>query len=228
MKLFFWILCLILSVDGSAQSLSYQARGAGLHLMDMEASYQVREQGYAAAIRTQTRGLLGTLLDAQTTFSSKGKIKDNQFVIEESLIDTLRGKKRRTRAVSFADKPGFQDYATVFLDRVLTPELATKSYRVFDGRRDLLITFAYQGEVPASARMRAFAPAWAYYTVHIEVLAGKSKGWFFNRMGDDSSPPLHLYFGRVQGFSDWVLIQADFDTNLFGTISIRLTEAAAD
>lgn len=229
MKLLFYIFLTVcfFCPDGQAGEqvqASYMARGAGMHLMDAEMVLARNNAEFQMTTRTKTRGLLSVLLDAKTTFISNGKIIDNQFIDTISLMNSLSGKKTKNRVVDLKNKSGFIDYQTAVLQMMFLPFPTDKSFKVYDGKRELLISFLYQGERKLLPNDYSdFGGVADYYLVTIEILAGRKKGWFFNRMDDKTAPPLKVYFASVPATAGKVLVRGDFDTSLFGTISVYLT-----
>lgn len=227
-QLFLFLLILILSFPTMAANVltaHYLARGAGLHLMDGQMNLVQTPSTYKMLTQTETRGLLSTLLDARTTFLSEGKINKKQMVVKQSSMTSISGKKIKNRTVDLKDKPGFVDYQTAVLTIMDDPVAQTHVFKIYDGKRELLITFDFQGKVTLpSSKYSSFSGEAELYDVTIEITAGKKKGWFFNRMKDKTAPPLHLYFAPIGPNGEKVLVQGDFDTSLFGTISIYLKE----
>ncbi len=219
MRIFFLcLLSLFWMVPVSAKTARYEARGAGMHLMDAVVEYQLQNPLYQIQITTQTRGILSVLLDAHTVFDAMGQKKSDWQIDRAKTVIT--GRKKKTRHLDFSDRAGQLDYATLLLDNLLAPQTDSRAYTVFDGKRTLRVTFAYQGQVDSSELNLMPHEKLAYYTVSVEVIAGKKKGWFFNRMEDKEDSPLHLYF-RPNEDGESTLVYAAFDTALLGQITIR-------
>lgn len=222
MKIFFlYLCCFLFSISARAEVVSYQAFGAGMHLMDATVDYTTTPQEYQIRLTTQTRGLLSFLVDSESVFNSRGIWKNKEPKVIESYMETINGDRIKRRNLTFDDKKNQLDYPSVFLDRLLDNSPQTKDYIVFDGKRTLKITFQYEGIVSGSEIGYSDDLKLQYYTVTVDILAGKKKGWFFNRMKDKSSPPLHLYFNETRYAKNRKLVYAAFDTALFGQITIQ-------
>lgn len=225
-KLIFLFLWLIIGEPvfaGEVMEVSYRAQGAGLHLMNASVFLNVDKNTYAAQTIAETKGILSILLDGETIFKSDGKIVDNQFVPINSLTETLTKKKHKKRQLDFMDKQGFIDYQTALLQMMYLPYPQDRTFKVFDGKRELAVQFKYQGEQYLNTSTSCiYDGAVDYYTVDITVTAGKKKGWFFNRMNTKEQSPLRVYFGKAQGIKGKVLVRATFDTSIFGVISIDM------
>ena len=105
--------------------------------------------------------------------------------------------------------------------------LISPNFHVFDGKRELLLTFKYIGQTNLSPVPKMMYSGVAdYYTLTIDITKGKKKGWFFNRMGDKENPPLHLYFASIDGIKPKVMVKGGFDTSLFGQINIYLNNVS--
>lgn len=203
---------------------NYIARGAGLHLMNGQMDLVMGKKDYKSLLQTETMGLLSVLLPAKTTFLTEGTHKENMYVIDVSIMTNVSGKKVKNRRINLADKKGFADYQTAVLTMMNLPKPQTKEFKIFDGKRELLVTFTYRGkERLESNKYSSFEGEADYYTVNIDITAGKKKGWFFNRMKDKTSPPLHVYFARLGENGEEVLVRGAFDTSIFGTITVYMT-----
>lgn len=229
MKPFFMLLILFFMVPvyGATEVVTakYNAHGAGLHLLDASIDLVQLQKTYESVTRTETRGLLSFLVPAKTTFSVKGKINNNQYVADYFSMNTISSNSVKNREVDLEKKPGFVDYQTAVLTMMNLQKPQTQAFQIADGKRDLLVTFTYKGQVDLDpSPFSCFSGQADYYDVSIEVTAGKKKGWFFNRMKDKSSPPLRLYFARVDKGSKKSFVRGAFDTALFGVITVYLSE----
>lgn len=229
MKLFFLFLCLLFSVSAHAKteliSSRFSAYGAGLHLLDADMNVVQMPQTYEVVTPTQTMGLLSLLLPSKTTFFTIGKIIKNQYIPDYFSTDTITDEKVKKRDIDLTKRTGFIDYQTGILKMMNLKEPSTQTFEIADGRRDLMVTFTYMGQVdlPRVKHSPYFGLA-DYYNVSIDVTAGRKKGWFFNRMKDKSSPPLRLYFSKVDGCSKKAFVRGSFDTAIFGEITVYLTQ----
>lgn len=221
----FFVLILFCVISGQirAESLHYNAYGAGMHLMNAKMNFNVSDGAFCIETIAQTNGLLKMILDAQSEFYSDGKIKDNQFIVNNSYIKELSKNKTKKRDVNLKDKPNFVDYQTALFEVMHLPEPQDKTFQVFDGKRELLLTFKYMGktELLPSPKMM-YSGAADYYTLTIDITKGKKKGWFFNRMGNKDNPPLHLYFVSLDGIKPKVMVKGAFNTSLFGQSVVYL------
>lgn len=221
----FFVLILFCTVSGQANGeiLHYNAYGAGMHLMKAKMAFNVSNDDFRIESVAQTNGLLKMVLNAQSDFYSDGKTIDNQFVVYNSYINSLSKNKYKKRDVDLKDKPDFVDYQTALFQVMHLPKPQDKTFYVFDGKRELLLTFKYVGqEVLSSAPEMIYSGVSDYYTLTIDITKGKKKGWFFNRMGDKDNPPLHLYFASIDGMKPKIMVKGGFDTSLFGQINIYL------
>lgn len=224
MKIFF--LCcgiLFLSFSLSAKTLSYTATGAGMHLLDANITYDEPNPHYGIQMKSQTRGLLSFLVGGGAEFISKGIYQYNQWKIITSQTKTTDGKKVKKRVLDFSDKSNTLDYPALFLDVLMQGEPTTRQYTVFDGRRTMNILFSYQGTVQSETLDMPSGTLLDYYTVSVEIISGKKRGWFFNRMSNKEDSPLHLYFKSNGKDKLSSLVYAAFDTSILGQIVIRLT-----
>lgn len=228
MKLIFYICMFMFCGIAHAADITnatYMARGAGMHLMGADMDLIMDANRFKMITRSKTKGLLSVLLDAKTVFLSEGKVEDNQFIDEFSSMTSLSKKKTKRRVVDLKNKPGFVDYQTAVLSMMHLPKPQSKAFHVFDAKRELLISFHYEGEKNLPKNDYSFFAGQAdYYTVTIEITAGKKKGWFFNRMDDKSSPPLRAYFAPLGDNGEKILVRGEFDTSVLGTITVYLTD----
>jgi hypothetical protein len=208
---------------GEIVRAQYKAHGTIMHLMDADFLLETQKGVFQVNTTTRARGMLSWLVKSKTFFATSGKIKKNQYADINYSSKTIDKNYNKERQVSFKEKKGYIDYQTALLYMMDLKEPTTKSYDISDGTRDMKITFDYVGtkELPAKKEY-LFSGAADYYRVSIEIISGKRRGWFFNRMGDKENPPLHFYFGKVDGYDKKVLVKAEFDTSLFGTIAIDL------
>lgn len=203
----------------------YIARGAGLHLMNGQMNLVMGDKTYKSLLQTETMGLLSVLLPAHTTFLTEGTHRENTYVVDVSTMTNVSGKKVKNRHIDLSKKKGFLDYQTAVLTIMNLSKPATKEFKIYDGKRELLVTFTYRGkEMLKKNKYSSFEGEADYYTVNIDITAGKKKGWFFNRMKDKTSPPLHVYFARLGKNGEEVLVRGAFDTSIFGTITIYMTD----
>ena len=221
----FFVLILFCAISRQVRSetLYYTAYGAGMHLLNAKMDFDVSKNDFRIESVAQTNGLLKMLLDAQSIFYSTGKVSDNQFIIDSSYIKALSKNKNKKRDINLTDKPDFVDYQTALFQVMHLPKPQDKTFHVFDGKRELLLTFKYIGQTNlSSAPEMMYSGVADYYTLTIDITKGKKKGWFFNRMGDKDNPPLHLYFASFDGIKPKVMVKGSFDTSLFGQISVYL------
>ena len=228
MKLIFLICLLIFALPvraGDGLTTVYQAYGAGLNLISATMKYRYKNDDFQIQTIAETNGMLKFLLDAKTIFDTNGKNKDNQFDILKSSIETLSKNKQKKRIVDLKSRTGFVDYQTAFLDMMHLEEPQDKIFKVYDGKRELLITFKYQGSKKLAQNEKSvYAGSVEYYTVTIDVTSGKKSGWFFNRMNNKEAPPLHIYFATIENIPQKVMVYSAFDTALFGQIQIFLSQ----
>ena len=225
MKIFFLCLCAFLfSVSVRAETFYYRASGAGMHLMDAAVEYTATSKEYQVRLTTKTRGLLSFLVDSQSVFFSRGVWNGDEPVVVDSYMEISNGDRIKRRVLAFHDKEKQLDYPSVFMHRLVTSSPEAQTYTVFDGKRTLRVTFRYEGDVSGTDIDNPTYPRVHHYTVTVDIVSGKKKGWFFNRMKDKSAPPLHLYFSDPDSLTGrQKLVYAAFDTALFGQITIRET-----
>lgn len=221
MKLFFFVLCIFLGFCVHAEPLNilYKARGAGMHLMD--ARLEVRENtngSYRLHSTAETRGLLNLLVGGKTVFTTIGKIKNNQFVPDRFSIHS----KTRKRNVEFTGSKGIIDYQTALWRMLNLKYPKTQSFTVDDGRRRMNLTFLYRGKKEITLNKEDILCD--VYEITIRLISGKKGGWFFNRMGNESDPPLTFYMGKDPETGRYLLLKGTFDTALFGTITVTKTQ----
>ncbi len=222
--LFLCFLILFIAVPGSSKTLSYQATGAGMHLLDADITYDEPNPNYTIRMKSETRGLLSFLLGGSADFLSQGTYQNNNWTIQSSQSKTISGRKVKNRHLDFSDKPDTLDYPVLFLDTLMPREVGTRSYTVFDGRRTMSVLFSYQGKVNPETLDLPLGSYLDYYTVSVRVISGKRGGWFFNRMSDEKESPLHLYFQPKEGEDISSLVYAAFDTAILGQIIVRLVK----
>lgn len=210
-------------VSAGVTTAVYNAHGAGMHLISGEQVIKTDGKHIDIRMETQTRGLLSLLLDAQTVFATNLDIEAGECLVKSASMTSIEGKTIREREFDFKTCPGYVDYQTAMYDLMQQKEPKTRTYNVFDSRRKMKITFTYQGakELKSSSRMMYAGPA-DYYTVTIDVIEGKKKGWFFNRVKDKEDSRLHAYLARVGDEKVKRLVLGEFETTLFGTISVYL------
>ena len=228
MKLIFLICLLVFSLPVRAEeklTAVYQAYGAGLNLISATMDYTHENDDFQIQTVARTNGMLKFLLDAKSIFKTKGKITDNQFIIFDSSLSSLTKNKHKKRTIDLKDKLDFIDYQTAFLNMMTLDNPQDNTFKVFDGKRELLISFKYQGEqILLHYERGIYAGPADYYTVTIEVIAGKKSGWFFNRINNRQNPALHVYFASVNSSKQKVMVYSAFDTALFGQIQIFLSQ----
>lgn len=226
-QIFFIFVCVlfcVVSVRAKGITLHYNAYGAKMNLMSAKMEFEVVDGDFYIETLGRMKGLLKILLETESKFYSNGNISDNQFVVNNSYIETLRNDKYKKRQIDLRDKPDFIDYQTVLFQVMLLPQPQDKTFRVFDGKRELLLTFKYIGKTKLSKKSEmAYFGLADHYTLTIDIIKGKKKGWFFNRMGNKDNPPLHLYFTQVDGIKPKVMVKGEFNTALFGNIVVYLS-----
>ena len=218
----FVLILLTASVVQAAAPLTatYQAYAMGLNLL--EATMQVSEapETYTIQTATQTKGLLGLFMDSRQRFFTQGR-KDSF-----TPVYSMMTRKGNERIIDFSNYPEHFDYQAVVwaLMKQQPPVPPTLTYTVWDGKRVLLLTFTYLGKEQLPPSDAPFQGSADKYTLRIDILAGKKKGWFFERMGRKENPPLRLWFQSTKADQRSLLVRGEFDTALFGTITILLTK----
>lgn len=217
MKLFFFVLCVFLGfcVQAEPFKVLYKARAAGMHLMDAE--LDVREntnESYQLYSMSETRGLLSLFVGEKTLFTTIGKIKNNQFIPAHFSIHS----KKRQRNVEFTGYDDVIDYQTALWRMLALKHPKTQSFTVDDGRRRMNLTFLYRGKEEIILNKEDVLCD--VYEVTLRLISGKKGGWFFNRMGNDSNPPLTFYMGKDSETGRYLLLKGIFDTAFFGPITI--------
>lgn len=222
--LFLCFLILFIAGPVSSKTLSYQATAAGMHLLDADITYDEPNPNYTIRMTSETKGLLSFLLGGSADFFSQGTYQNKNWTILSSQSKTMSGRKVKDRYLDFSDKPDTFDYPVLFLDALMSRELGTRSYTVFDGRRTMSVLFSYQGKINPETLDLPLGPYLDYYTVSVQIISGKRGGWFFNRMSDEKESPLHLYFQPKEGADISSLVYAAFDTAILGQITVRLVK----
>ena len=218
----FFFSFLFLSHFSFAQSITatYQAYAMGLNLLEAQMSLDYTNQSYTMKTITQTKGILSLLLDKKQRFITKG----NNNTLPP--LYSMMTKKGKEKVIDFSKHIDFIDYQTTILSlmKIKKPTSPIIKYQVWDGKRDLLLTFSYLGveELPLSDT--PFQGKADKYTLTVEVLKGKNKGWFFEQMQKKDPPPLRLWFKQVNPILPSFLVRAEFDTSLLGTITILLSD----
>ncbi len=202
----------------------YRAEGAGMHLLNAESVLRVSKGSFEMTTTAETTGLLSFFVPAETVFQTEGKIKKTGLVPTFSKQTSRSGRDRKERQIRLTGKT--LDYQTALLTLLAQETPASRVFFISDGRRTLEAAFQFEGIVNQTQAPFLAVEA-AHYTLTLKILAGKKGGWFFNRMGDEENPPLHLYISRHLETGARVLSAVEFQTALFGRIRILLTHLHA-
>lgn len=218
----FVLILLTVSIVHAAAPLTatYQAYAVGLNLLEATMHVSDTSETYAIQTTTQTKGLLGLFMDSRQRFFTQGR--KESFTPDYSMM-TRKGKEK---TIDFTNYPNHFDYQTTVLALMKrqAPIPSITTYTVWDGKRVLLLTFTYLGKEQLPSSDTPFQGTADKYTLHIDILSGKKKGWFFERMGQKENPPLRLWFQPTGTDSQSLLVRGEFETALFGTITILLTK----
>ena len=230
MKKLIWLLCFSVWMCCGAQAATflYETKARGFHILDAEMQYKQDSDSYMAQAHAQTKGLLNLFMKAESYFYSAGNRDRKSLKPDLSTFKNIRRGREKFYAVDFTDNRGFVDFPAAFLTLVNTDKPGNKTLRVRDTKREYKITLTYRGMVDPDPAVRIAADSWAFYTMSVEVTQGKKKGWFFNRLKNKDNPPLRLYFAHLPDVPEWVLMQAEIDSVLLGTIRLRLAEIDSD
>ncbi len=231
MKIIFLLLLFFFSspVLAVVYQLDYSAYGMGLNLLSARIDIDLTPQKATLQTVSQTRGMLSFFLDSKTQFDTTVKINKNQYIIEQSSMINIKNKKPVRTVWNFEEKQNFIDYQTI-LAAMMHEKVKGEnhSFLVSDGKRDMNITLMYQGvvELPPNDKM-FFAGKAEKYDVSVDILSGKKKGWFFQRMKEHPGA-LSLYFARIESYDNPILVLGTFDTGVLGNISIYLSQIKQD
>lgn len=223
MKTLFFILSAFFMFAPIAQSaetaLRYRAVGLNMPLLEAVINLKEDAEAYTINTRADAKGLLALFIHAQTIFETKGYMRGDSFVISESVMKTKDKKQIVRIPQNFADKEGYMDYQTLLLHLRRNQEKQTHSVLVSDGKRDMRITLLYEGQKELSVVYKGLSGLADKWSVRIEILSGKKKGWFFERMGQGKESPLSLYMQETaDGLKELVL--GVFDTGIIGELFI--------
>lgn len=231
MKIIFLLLLFFFSypVGAVIYQLDYNAYGMGLNLLSARIDVDLTPQKTTLQTISQTRGMLSFFLDSKTQFNTSAKINKDQYIIEQSSMINIK-KETPVRTVwNFEEKQNFIDYQTI-LAAMMHERVKGKnrSFLVSDGKRDMNIRLAYQGAVELLPNDKTFFEGMAEkYDVSVDILSGKKKGWFFQRMKEHPGA-LSLYFARIEPYENPILVLGTFDTGVLGNISIYLSQINPD
>ena len=218
----FVLILLTASVVQAAAPLTatYQAYAMGLNLLEATMEVSEAPETYTIQTATQTKGLLGLFMDSRQRFFTQGR-KDSF-----TPVYSMMTRKGNERIIDFSNYPEHFDYqAVVWALMTRQPPIPpTMTYTVWDGKRVLLLTFTYLGKEQLPRSDAPFQGAADKYTLQIDILAGKKKGWFFERTGQKENPPLRLWFQSTNAARHALLVRGEFETALFGTITVLLTK----
>lgn len=219
MKLFFFLIGVFFAclVCAETMKVDYTARGAGMQLMRGTMVVEETSGSYRVVSTGRMSGLLGWLVGGEAVFDTFGRIGQNVFQ-----PDFFRLMSRsRERTVTFEADSATIDYQTALIRMLALQKPATRSFSVDDGRRRMNLSFLYRGK--ETVFIRGKDVLCDVYDVTLRLVSGKKGGWFFNRMGNGNDPPLRFYMGVDPETGRYLLLKADFETALFGTITVTRT-----
>lgn len=220
MKLFFFLSGIFFAwtACGETLSIDYEAQGAGMRLMHGTIVIEETPETYRVTSTGRMSGLLGWLVGGEAVFETLGRFKKDMFY-----PDSFRLKSRsRTRIVTFKVTTPTIDYQTALMRMLALQKPKTQSFLVDDGRRQMDLSFLYRGKETILVQQRDVLCD--VYDVTLRRVSGKKGGWFFNRMGNKDDSPLHFYMGIDPETGRYMLLKADFETTLFGTITISRSD----
>ncbi len=226
MKTFFCILCVFFSCLAHAVSFDamYEAEGLNMTLLSADMSVKLNDTDYTIQTNAAARGILSLFIHENTIFKTIGTISDNQLRVSDSMMQTRSGKQIKTVHQNFKDKVNYIDYQSVLIELIL--KSFDKNYILYisDGKRDMRVTLIPEGEIELSEIYPLLQGKAETYSVQIEVVAGKKKGWFFERMRTAKKSPLRLYMQPNDAIGRKMLVLSTFDTGVIGSLYIVLKE----
>ncbi len=227
MKMKILFLCCALFFAGSVNAgynAVYQTYGAGMNLLSAHMAVSISDTIYKITTSSETKGILSLFLDARNVFDTAGRINKGSYTdIVYSMTGLDDGQVEKT-TVLFNDKPGFIDYQTTMLWLMQLVSPATQVMSVSDGKRDIEMTWVYEGKKLVPTRKTCLYQGKAdVYALKLRITGGKRSGWFFKKIQESVISPFRLYFAPVDEF-DSVLVFSTFDTGVVGTLDICLEE----
>lgn len=215
------------AVSASELSMRYEASGAGLPLLNAVIEVEENPDVYTIQMHSETIGVLSFLIPAQAFFETQGKIEGGSYLpVSFMSMRPDQPQNPKKRVVDFTQKVGLIDYQSILMRFMRDIPPQTRTFRIDDGRRQILMTAQYVGEEPAPYRPDdSWTETAAHYQIFLKVLKGK-KGWFFEHTEDQNTPRLHFYFSKKNGEDAprQFLTRAVFHTSLLGDIFIDLKE----
>lgn len=222
MKTFFCILFCFFSFTASAVSFesTYEARGLNMVLLSANMSVDMNDKAYAINTHSYSRGILSLFIDAETIFQTQGLFKKDGLQVIDSVMKNKSGKKIKTTRQNFEDKLNYLDYQSVLIELMRLPKEESHTFLISDGKRDMKAVLTYEGVHSLSEIDSTLTGTADAYSVRIEVIAGKKKGWFFERMKESKKSPLWLYLQNDDTIGEKTLVAGVFDTGVLGKLYI--------
>ncbi len=212
MKILFLLFCIFLSFH--SHGASYHAYGLKMRLLSADIDIMQHDSKYEIKTQSKARGMLSLFIHAQSIFNTSGTINNDILTVQQFFMQNKDKKNTETVHVDFTQKPGFMDYQSALLHLMRQQTHQTQELLVSDGKRDMKITFLYEGAVDLAPIYKNQTGIGQAYSVRIDILQGKKSGWFFKRVNQGEKSPLTLYFKDNQ------LALASFDTGVLGTLYI--------
>ncbi len=202
----------------------YEAQGLNMKLLSADMSVSIDKTSYSIQTDARARGILSLFIHQNTLFKTSGEIIDNKLHVMDSMMQTRSGKRIETTRQNFKEKINYIDYQSVLIE--LMQNINSQNHVVFvsDGKRDMRITLTAEGEKKLSEIYPAMPGKAEAYSVQIEVVGGKKKGWFFERMRTAQKSPLWLYMQPNAKTGEKMLVLSTFDTGVIGSLYIVLKE----
>ena len=199
---------------------TYEAQGMNMVLLSADISIETNQTGYMINTHSYARGILSLFIDSETIFQTRGKFEQNRLKIIDSVMKNKKRKYIRTTQQNFNEKQGFIDYQSILIELMRLSDVQSHTFYVSDGKRDMRITLTYEGKRDLSEINSGLTGQADAYSVQIDVIAGKKKGWFFERMRESQKSPLRLYMQADEQIGEKTLIAATFDTGVIGKLYI--------
>ncbi len=226
MKILFCILCIFFStlVQGATYNAVYEAQGLNMTLLSADMKLTIDDNTYAMRTTAEAQGILAMFIHQNTIFDTTGKITSNGLRITDSMMQTRSGKQIKTVRPNLKDKPDYIDYQSVLIELINMENVKEKTLMISDGKRDMRATLTYEGERELPKIYPSLSGNAEVWSVRIDVISGKKKGWFFERLRESQVSPLRLYMQPSELTGKKMLVLSTFDTGVLGSLYIVLKE----
>ncbi len=226
MKTFFCILVIFFSSVAHALSFDavYEAQGLNMTLLSANMAVQIDKSNYRIQTDAQALGILSLFIHQKTVFQTIGTIGDNKLTVIDSVMQTRSGKRIETTRQNFKDKINYIDYQSVLIELIRFNNYKNHTLFLSDGKRDMRVTLTAEGKKELSQIYPTLQGKAQAYSVRIDVIGGKKKGGFFERMREAETSPLWLYMQPNEQTGEKMLVLSTFDTGVIGSLYIILKE----